>query len=184
MVTFSSLLLPAFLGGVAVFFMSFFLRMVLKYHWSDFSRLPDEDGVMSALSEQGAGSGQYSFPFCDGSQQMKDPDWQEKSNKGPKGFLTLLPEGPLAMGKALGQSFLFNFGVALFAAWAVTHFLAAEPEASLVWCFVATIGFLAFGASSIWDPIWMGSNWRVCLLKLMDGALYGVAMGLPFYLLF
>ena len=37
---------------------------------------------MSALSEQGAGSGQYSFPFCDGSQQMKDPDWQEKNNKG------------------------------------------------------------------------------------------------------
>ena len=67
---------------------------------------------------------------------------------------------------------------------AVTHFLAAEPEASLVWCFVATIGFLAFGVSSIWDPIWMGSNWRVGLLKLMDGALYGVAMGLPFYLLF
>ena len=106
-----------------------------------------------------------------------------KCEKGPKGFLYLSPPGPFAMGKAMGQSFLFNLGVALFAALGVTHFLAPGAEASLLWCFVSTFGFLAFGGSSIWGPIWKGSNWRVCLLELMDGALYGVAMGLPFYLL-
>ncbi|MDP6928516.1 MAG: hypothetical protein QF412_02320 [Planctomycetota bacterium] len=179
----TSLFLPAILGGVAVFFMSFLLRMVASYHWKDFSRLPDEESVMDALRSQNAGGGQFSFPHCANFAQMKDAAWQEHYAKGPKGILFTLPSGPVPMGKALLQSFLFNLVISLLAAWAVTQFMAPDAAAFQVWCFVAILGFLAFGGASVWGPIWRGTGWRICLFELMDGALYGAAMGLPFYLL-
>ena len=52
-VALGSLWLPILLGGVAVFFTSFVMRMVLKYHWSDYDRLPDEDRLMEAMREAG-----------------------------------------------------------------------------------------------------------------------------------
>ena len=74
MLSFTSLLLPALLGGVAVFITSFVLRMVLKYHWKDFDKLPNEGAVMDALREQGAAQGQYMFPHCANMAEMENTD--------------------------------------------------------------------------------------------------------------
>ena len=47
MVALSSLWLPILLASIAVFFLSFVLRMVSTHHLSDFDRLPDQDAVRS-----------------------------------------------------------------------------------------------------------------------------------------
>ena len=49
MVGITSLLLPVFVSAVLVFLVSFVLHMVMKYHRTDFGKVPSEDGVMEAL---------------------------------------------------------------------------------------------------------------------------------------
>ena len=97
MVEITQLWLPVLLSGVAVFFISFCMWMVLPHHRSDWSPLPDEDGQMSKLREMRVTPGQYTFPHCATPAQMKDPEWMNKYNAGPKGYLIVLPEGPTGL---------------------------------------------------------------------------------------
>lgn len=182
MVTLGSLWLPILLGGVAVFFASFVMRMVLKHHWSDFQKLPDEDGLMQAMRAVPAGS-QFTFPHCKDPQMMKDPEYQAKWAEGPAGFLFLFPPGQYSFGKSLYQSFLFNVFVAFVAAYLASMALTPEASDMTVLRFTATVGFMGFGAAVIWGPIWMASSWKVCLEELIDALVYGLAMGLVFMLL-
>ena len=55
MVPLASLWLAILLASVAVFFLSFLLRMVSTHHLSDFDKLPDEDAVRDALRSAGVG---------------------------------------------------------------------------------------------------------------------------------
>ena len=45
----ASLVVPILLSAVAVFVLSALLHMALPWHKSDFSPVPNEDGVMDAL---------------------------------------------------------------------------------------------------------------------------------------
>ena len=51
MVSIVSLWMPIVVSGVLVFFISSFIHMVLPYHNTDFRKLPDEDGVFTALQD-------------------------------------------------------------------------------------------------------------------------------------
>lgn len=182
MVAFSDLILPAALGGLAVFLASFVTRMLLKYHWTDFKPLTDEKGLMDQLASQSIRPGQYMFPHCSSVEVMQDPVWNELYSKGPKGYVVISPEGPMAFSKALRESFLFNLAVSFVAAWMLTWSLDGAT-AGRAWCFVAMVGFLSFGGARIWDPIWKSTPWSVCITEVLDAAFYGAAMGAPFYFL-
>ncbi len=71
-----SVWLPILVSSIAVFVASFLAWMVLPHHRSDWSKLPDEDGLISALSSGGVKPGQYMFPFCSGSREMKSPEFK------------------------------------------------------------------------------------------------------------
>ena len=59
----AALWLPIVLSAVFVFVLSAIIHMVLKYHNSDYKRLPNEDAVRAAIRErQRAGPRQYIFP--------------------------------------------------------------------------------------------------------------------------
>ena len=49
MVGLSDLWLPILVSSVLVFLVSAIIHMVLKYHNKDFTRLPNEDAVRSAM---------------------------------------------------------------------------------------------------------------------------------------
>ena len=49
MVPLGSLLLPVVLSAVFVFLASFLVHMVLRYHSSDYTQLPNEDAVRAAI---------------------------------------------------------------------------------------------------------------------------------------
>ena len=180
-VMFVDLVPSALLGGFAVFIMSFVLRMVLQYHWTDYAEAPDEERVRDAISGAGIGAGQYVIPYCGGPEKMKDPEWQASYEKGPSGFLVIQQPGPFAFGRALSQSLLFNMAVALLAAWMVVTFLDPSASASTVGLFVGVVGFLSFSASHAWTPIWMSGSWAVFMKELFDGAVYGAAMAGCFF---
>lgn len=175
MVELSQLWLPVLLSGVAVFFISFCMWMVLPHHRSDWTPVPDEDGVMDTLRGMNVGAGQYTFPHCASPAQMKDPEWIGKYNAGPKGYLIMLPDGPPAMGSKMFVSFLFNVVTALLVAYVATLALPVEAPAGMVFRFIWTVAFLANSFGLVWGSIWFGRTWSSTLKEMCDGLVYGAA---------
>lgn len=180
MIELSQLWLPIVLTGVAVFFISFLMWMVLPHHRQDWPPLPDEDQAMDVLRGMGVGGGQYSFPHCSSPAQMKDPVWMEKYNRGPKGFLILKPDGPESMGKSMGVSFVFNLITAVLVAYVAAFSLPAGAEGALVLRFVWTVAFLANSFGLVWGAIWFGRTWSSTLKEMFDGLVYSFATALLF----
>ena len=57
MVSLTALWLPILLSAVVVFLASAVLHMVLKYHYKDYQKLPDEEGLRAAMREAGVKPG-------------------------------------------------------------------------------------------------------------------------------
>src|SRR5262250_3198234 len=90
MVPIMSLWLPIVLSAVVVFIASSIIHMVLPYHRSDYTRLPDEAGVLAALRNLGVGPGDYVFPKPESPKAMKDAAFLEKWKAGPIGMMTIM----------------------------------------------------------------------------------------------
>src|SRR4030088_2417631 len=124
MVLITALWLPILLSAVIVFVASSTLHMVIPYHKSDYRKLPEEGKVMDALRAAAVSGGlTYHFPFGT-HKEMKSPEAVEKFKRGPIGLLTVIPSGAPAMGKYLGQWFVYCVVVGVFVA-----FLAGRPRA-------------------------------------------------------
>jgi hypothetical protein len=177
-VTLAELWLPILLGGLAVFFASFVMRMVLKHHWTDFAPVPDEEALRAAFNSAGVEGGrQYTIPHCKSAGEMKSPEYQERWAQGPAGFVFLFPKGPNPFGSALMKSLLFNIFAAFMVAYLASNFLPAGASSMDVLQFTGTIAFLTFGGAQIWGPIWMAQSWSVCAKELFDSLVYGLAVG-------
>ena len=117
MVEILDLWLPIVLSTVVVFVLSFMMWMVFPHHRKDWKATTDEDALMQAIADQGLQGGQqYNFPHCDGPEAMKDPAWNEKYTKGPKGFLILMPDGPPDIPQSMVKSTLYNLVMTIFVA--------------------------------------------------------------------
>ena len=175
MVGMAELWLPILVSGIAVFFLSFIMWMIMPHHRSDWSELPDEEGVMKALGDVKAG--QYMTPYCSSPEKMKDPDWIKKREAGPAAILLIFPRGPMKMGGAMGQSVVFNIVVAAITAYIATIGLGTAASGSDVFRLTATVTLLAYGAATVWDPIWKGGSWKTCWKNVADAVVYGLATG-------
>lgn len=173
--------LPITLSAVVVFLLGFLFWMVLPHHRSDWSPVPDEDGVMNSLRELGVkGPGQYSFPHCASPESMKDPAFIKKMEEGPSGMLVVMPPGPLNMGKSMLVTILHNAVVCLVIAYAAGLFLAPGAEFMTVFRLVGTMGVLAYCGAIPTQSIWFHRSWSDTWKTVMDGAISGVVVGLIF----
>ena len=117
-----ALWLPIVLSAVIVFVASSIIHMVLPYHRSDYTPLPDEDKARAAL--RGVTRGLYVIPYCT-HKNMKSPEVQEKYREGPVGLLTVFPSGPPAMPKFLGLWFVYCLVIGFFTAYLTWHTVTA-----------------------------------------------------------
>ena len=173
----TSLLLPILLSAVAVFFVSWLLHMVLRYHHSDWGKLADEDGVMAALRKFNIPPGDYMAPCGGGPESMKDPAFLEKFKQGPVVLMTVMPSGKMNMGKSLIQWFLFCLVVSVFAAYITSRALAAGTEYLPVFRFAGTTAFACFAMAQCQDSIWYQRKWSTTLKNMFDGLIYGLCVG-------
>ena len=174
----ANLWLPILLSGVAVFLVSSVIHMVLPVHRNDYDAMPGEDAVRASMREHGMTPGNYSFPHCRSMKDLADPAMQEKWKEGPVGFMTVLPSGMPAMGKALGQWFVFTLFVGAFVAyatWLAVGATGADPRH--VFRIASTIAVLGYGVGSFLDSIWKGVKWSTSIKFFVDGLLYGLATG-------
>ena len=103
MMSLTDLWLPILLSAVFVFIASSILHMVIPIHKSDFKKMPGEEKVLAEMRSQSVQPGSYTFPCAGTMKNMGSPEMVEKFKLGPVGFVTVVPNGPPAIGKSLAQ---------------------------------------------------------------------------------
>jgi hypothetical protein len=174
MVSLGALWLPVLLSAVLVFVTSSIIHMVLRYHSSDYTRLPNEDAVRAAIQSGNPAPAQYVIPYCATPKEMAGADMQKKFVEGPVGVLNLKRSGPPGMGTNLVQWFIFSLVVSFFLAYVASRTLPAGSDYLHVFQIVGTVGFLAYAAGQLPAAIWMGKPWTVAWKEVFDGLLYGL----------
>ena len=173
MVSLAALWLPIVLAAVIVFVASSIMHMVLPYHRSDYSQLPDEDKIRAVLRSANLKPGLYVFPFCL-PKDMKSPAMAEKYKEGPVGMLTIMPSGPPAMPKFLVQWFVFCLVIGFFVAYLTGRTLPAGANYLEVFRVAGTAAFLAYGLAHLSNGIWKGQRWSTTIKEVIDGLVYGL----------
>jgi hypothetical protein len=85
----AQLWIPVVVSAVLVFVASSVIHMLLKWHDSDYRKLPNEDAVRASIRAANAAPGQFVIPHCAGIKEMQSPENQQKFREGPVGLLTL-----------------------------------------------------------------------------------------------
>lgn len=177
MVGFGALWLPILLSAVAIFVASSITHMVLRYHWSDYQGMPDEDGVLEAMRKAGVQPGNYNFPHCESMAELKNPEVLKKWERGPVGILFIMPSGPPSMGKALIQWFVYTLVVGFLVAYVTGRTLAPGTDYLQVFRVAATVAFLAFAGYEPASSIWKGQKWSTTVKNVFDGFIYALLTG-------
>ena len=172
MVTIVSLWLPILLSAVLVFIVSSVIHMLLTYHKNDFGQVPSEDEVREALSKFSIPPGEYVMPYAGDTSAMKSPEYQEKLKQGPVAFFTVLPNGPMDMGKSLGLWFVYSVVVGIFAAYVTTRAVAPGAEYLSVFRFVGVTAFISYGVALWQNTIWYKRKWTTTLKSNFDALVY------------
>lgn len=174
MVSLGSLWIPILLAAVLVFVASSLIHMVLKYHESDFGRVPNEDQVAAALRPLSIPPGNYVLPKAADMKERKTPEYQEKLKRGPILMMTVWPSGPLGMGKQLAQWFGFCVLVGIFAGYLASRTLGPGAEYLSVFRVTGTIAFAGYGLALLQGSIWYGRRWSVTLKSVADALVYAL----------
>ncbi len=177
MVALTSLWLPILLSAALVFVASSIIHMVLPYHRSDYGKVPAEDEVMDALRKFNLPPGDYHFPRPEGPAGMKDPAFLEKMKKGPVGFMTVFPSGPVVMGKYLVQWFVYCAVVGIFAAYIAGRALPAGSPYLAVFRFAGATAFTGYALALWQNSIWYRRAWTTTLKSNFDGLIYALLTG-------
>ena len=84
------------------------------------------------------------------------------------------------MGAALSQWFIFSLVIAALAAYLAHRTLPTGASFLGVCRIVGAIVFLAYGAGSVTQGIWMGKPWRSVAKELLDAFIYATLNALAF----
>jgi hypothetical protein len=171
-VSLMQLWLPILLGTVLAWIASGLIHMLLKYHNNEYQRLANEDEVMDAIRSAGPSLGMHSFPHSIDMNDFRDEAVRQRFERGPVGFVFVLPNGLPAMGKLMSQQIAHFLVGSLLVGYCATLALAPGAAYFDVFRFVLPVAFLAFGWASIPYSIWFGLQWSMTLKFLLDALIY------------
>lgn len=174
MVTIAMLWLPIVVSAVAVFIASSIIHMVFKWHEKDFARLPQEAAVADALRPFDIPPGDYMLPRGEGMQDMKNPEFIAKMERGPVLTMTVWKPGPPSMGKELAMWFGFCLLVSLFAAYLAGRALAPGAPYLEVFRFAGTTAFGVYALGELVNSIWYKRQWGSTARNVIDGLIYAL----------
>ncbi len=177
MVPILSLWLPIILSAIIVFVVSSIIHMLLKYHRSDFLKVPSQDGVMEALRKFDIPPGDYMFPCGEGLKDMRNPEFIEKMNKGPVGTMTVMKSGPPSMGVSLAQWFIYCVIVGIFAAYVAGRALGPGAQYLAAFRFAGVTAFVGYSLALMQNSIWYKRKWGTTIKSMFDGLIYGLLTG-------
>jgi hypothetical protein len=174
MTALSALLVPIVLSAVIVFVASSIIHMVLPWHKSDYPKVPNEERVREALRPLAIPPGDYMIPRASSMQDMKSSEFMAKMNEGPVMVVTVMPNGPCAMGKNLGQWFVYSIVVGLFAAYVAGTALPPGAPYLRVFQLAGVTAFMGY-ALALWQlSIWYRRDWMTTIKSNVDGLIYAM----------
>ena len=180
MIAVVDLWLPILLSAVFVFVVSSLIHMVIPIHKGDYKKLPGESNVLTGMRAENVGPGYYMFPCAESMKAMGEPEMIAKFNEGPVGYVTVLPNGPPAIGKSLIQWFLYSLLIGLLVATVAALGLAKGDEFMTVFRFTTAAAILGYAVGEIPASIWKGMSWGITNKFVFDGVLYGLTTAATF----
>lgn len=174
MIPLGSLWLPIVLSAVAVFVASSVIHMVFTYHKNDFHKLPGEDAARGAIGPLAIPPGDYVVPYAGSAGAMKSPEYAEKLSQGPVLMMTVLPNGPFAMGKSLAQWFLYTLLISLFAGYLASRTVPVGADYLQAFRITGTVAFAGYALGQMQDSIWYHRNWGATVRNMFDGLVYAL----------
>ena len=167
-----ALWLPILLSAVFVFIASSLFHTVLPWHKHDYPAVPNQDKVMDALRPFGIPPGDYMLPRCADHKELKTPEFAAKLKQGPVMMLTVMPNGPVSMGKSLTLWFLFLVVVSVFAAYVCGHALSVGATYRQVFRYAGATAFLGYAGALCQMSIWYRRAWSTTIKETIDGLIY------------
>lgn len=177
MVPLTQLWLPILVAAVIVFVVSSIIHMFLTYHKNDVKAVPQEGAVSDALRGFDIPPGDYVIPYAGSSAAMKSPEYQEKLAKGPVLMMTVVPKGPMTMGRSLVQWFVYCVVVGIFAAYVAGRALEPGAEYLAVFRFAGATAFAGYGLALFQNSIWYRRSWGATLRSVFDALIYAAMTG-------
>jgi hypothetical protein len=166
--------LPILVSAIVVFLVSSLVHMVLPWHKSDYPQVPNQDGVMDALRPFAIPPGDYLIPRPASRQDLRSPEFADKMKRGPVAMLTVMPNGPMSMGRNLGMWFVFCVVVGLFAAYVAGEALPVGAAYARVFQFAGVTAFIGYSLA-LWPmSIWYRRAWSLTLKATVDGLIYAL----------
>jgi hypothetical protein len=172
MVPLHVLWLPILLSAVFVFVASSLIHMVLRYHDSDFRKLPVEDQVRAALGPMSLPPGDYLVPHGGSHGAMKDPAFLEKWKQGPVMLMTVIPNGVPKMGRSLSLWFVYCAVVGVFAGYIAGRALGPGAHYLAVFRFAGCTAFVGYSLALWQQSIWYQRSLVTTLKSNIDGLIY------------
>jgi len=180
MISLAQLWLPIVLSAVGVFVASSLIHTVIKWHASDYWKLPDEEAARVALRKDVAKPGQYIVPWCTHGPDMKSEEMQRKFREGPVATIYLRPAGAPHMGKALGGWFAFVLVTSTLIGYVAAVAAPVGATGAHVFRIVSVTALLADAAGAPVQAIWIGLPWRAAAKDMLDGLIYAAVTGALF----
>ena len=180
MVTLGQLWIPIIAAAVGVFVASSLVHMVLKWHNSDYRKLPNEDEVRAALKSSANAPAMYFVPHIMDKKALNDPENQRKFVEGPIALVTIRPPGPPKMGPYLIQWFILSLVISAVAGYLASRTVPAGASFLAVCRPTSVVAFMAYGMGSITDGIWWSRPWNTVAKDLLDAAIYAVVTACAF----
>lgn len=174
----AELWVPILVATFVLWFLSFAAWVLLPHHFGDHQKLANEDELMELLKRSNVPAGNYMFPYAGSSKTQSDKAFIERYTEGPRGVLDVYRVPNMAVNMV--QTILY-FLVTVFTIAYITS-VACPPgtEFMKVFRIAGTIGVLTYASSGFLNRIWFKARrWT----HVLDGAVYGVVVGLIFGLL-
>jgi hypothetical protein len=172
MVGLHQLWLPILLSAVFVFIASSIIHMFLPWHKSDYPAVPNQDRAMEVMRPLAIPPGDYLMPRPASTAEMKTPEFAAKMQSGPVMMLTVMPNGPVTMGKTFVAWFLYCAVVNLFAAYIAGRALPPGTDYLQVFRFVGATAFIGYAAALWQNSIWFHRAWSTTIKSTFDGLIY------------
>jgi hypothetical protein len=174
MVGLQMLWLPILLSAGIVFIVSSFIHMVLPWHKGDYARVPDEDKLRDVLRPLAVPPGDYMVPRASSMEELRTPEFTAKLQSGPVLMLTVMPNGPMPMGKNLVMWFLYSVVIGIFAAYIAGRALPAGTDYLRVFQLTGATAFIGYSAALWQMAIWYRRSWSITVKATVDGLIYAL----------
>ena len=173
MISIGALWLPILLSAVFVFAVSSIIHMFLGYHWNDLRAPAQQDAILDSMRGLNVQPGDYAMPKPDSMKHMRSPEFKAKMERGPMVLMTV-SNGSMAMGKSLGQWFVYLLVVGVFCAYIAGRELKVGADYLSVFRLVGFSAFMAYAMALPQASIWYRRNWRMTLVTMFDGLVFAM----------